>query len=64
MFSLSFLKRLAEESLHAFIGGFAAAALIGDLGKATLVGGLVAGVRAVFGVLVRNFGTEDRPSVH
>lgn len=63
MFSLVFLKRLAEESLHAFVGGFAAAALTGDLGKAVLVGALVAGVRSVFGVLVRNFGSEDRPSV-
>lgn len=63
MFSLSFLKRLGEESVHAFLGGFALVAVSGDFGKATLFGGLLAGFRGVMGVLLRNFGDDvDRPS--
>ena len=63
MFNVTFLKRLGEEAAHAFIGGFAAAALTGDLGSAALVGAATAGVRGVLGVLVRNFGDKDKPSV-
>lgn len=60
-----FWKRIGEESTHAFIGGFSAAALAagGGLDKALLIGGLVAGVRAVLGVLAMNFGDHDKPSV-
>lgn len=63
MFNVTFGKRLLEESAHAFVGGFAAAALVGDLGTATLVAAATAGVRAVLGVLVKNFGDKDKPSV-
>lgn len=59
-----FVKRLAEECLHAFIGGFAAAALVGDLNTAALVGAGVAGARAVLGVLAKRFGADkDKPSI-
>lgn len=59
-----FVKRLGEEALYAFVGGFSAAALTGDLGKAAIVAAATAGVRGVLGVLVKNFGTDkDKPSV-
>lgn len=60
---MEFVKRLGEEALYAFVGGFSAAALVGDLDKAALAGAAVAGVRGVLGVLVKNFGSENRPSV-
>lgn len=59
-----FVKRLAEEAAYAFVGGAALALQAsGDLGHAALVGAGVAGVRAVVGVLVKNFGAKDKPSV-
>lgn len=58
-----FVKRLAEEALYAFVGGAALALQAsGDLGHAAIVGAGVAGVRAVVGVLVKNFGEKDKPS--
>lgn len=61
---LVFVKRLAEESSYAFVGGFAVALQSsGDLGTAGLVGAATAGIRAVVGVLVKNFGEADKPSV-
>lgn len=58
-----FVKRLVEESLYAFVGGAALALQSsGDLSHAALVGAGVAGVRAVIGVLVKNFGDRDKPS--
>lgn len=58
-----FAKRLAEQAAYAFVGAFAAAALVGDLGQAALVAAAVAGVRAVLGVLVKNFGEVESPNV-
>lgn len=59
-----FVKRLAEEALYAFVGGAALALQASnDLGHAALVGAGVAGVRAVIGVLVKNFGDKDKPAV-
>lgn len=63
--SLAFLKRVAEEAVYAFVAAVSAGILAGgDLGKASAVAGLVAGGRAVLGVLVKNFGSDtERPSV-
>lgn len=59
-----FVKRLVEEAAYAFVGGFAVALeASGDLGTAALTGAALAGVRGVVGVLVKNFGSKDRPSV-
>ena len=60
-----FVKRLGEEAVYAFVGGFAVALQAsGDLSTAGLVGAATAGVRAVVGVLVKRFGEDsDRPSV-
>jgi hypothetical protein len=65
MFSSKFLKRLGEEAVHSFIAGGAAAMLAaGDgLGKAAALAAVVAGARAVLGVLVSAFGASDSPSV-
>lgn len=57
-----FVKRLVEEAAYAFVGAAAVALSTGDLGHAALVGAGVAGVRAVIGVLVKNFGDKDKPS--
>jgi hypothetical protein len=58
-----FLKRLVEEAAYAFVGAAAVALGSGDLGHAALTGAGVAGVRAVIGVLVKNFGDKDKPAV-
>jgi hypothetical protein len=59
-----FLKRLAEEAVHAFVAGFAGVAVTGDLDKAGLVAAVVVGFRAVLGVLAKNFGPDkDKPSI-
>ena len=61
----TYFKRLLEEAVHSFLAGGAAAILAsGDgLGKAAALGGVVAGGRAVLGVLVAKFGAKDSPSV-
>lgn len=60
-----FVKRLAEECLYAFAGGFAVALQTsGDFSTAALTGAAVAGGRAVVGVLAKRFGADkDKPSV-
>lgn len=61
----TFLKRLFEEAVVAFLAGATAAlaASGGSLDKAALVGALAAGGRAVFGILVKPLGDKDRPSL-
>lgn len=59
-----FVKRLVEEAAYAFVGGFAVALQAsGDLSSAALTGAALAGVRAVVGVVVKNVGEKDKPSV-
>lgn len=59
-----FVKRLAEETFYAFVGGAAVALQAsGDLGTAALTGAALAGARAALGVIVRHVGEADRPSV-
>lgn len=59
-----FVKRLAEEMATAFVAGFAGVAVTGDLGQAGLAAAAVMGVRAVLGVLLKNFGPDkDKPGV-
>jgi hypothetical protein len=60
---MAFVKRLLEEAVYAFIGGASVSLGGGDFSHAALVGAGVAGVRAVVGVLVKNFGDKDKPSV-
>lgn len=61
-----YFKRLLEEAVHAFLAGGGAAVLAsGDgLSKAAAVGGVVAGLRAVLGIVVAKFGAKDSPSVN
>lgn len=59
-----FIKRLAEECLYAFVGAVSGALLTGELDKAALLAAGVVGVRAVLGVIVKNFGADkDKPSI-
>lgn len=63
---MEFLKRSGEEALQAFVAAFATVFLAaGDgLGKAAAVAGVVAGVRAVLGVLAKPLGRNtESPSV-
>jgi hypothetical protein len=63
MFSKDFLLKVAKESVVTFVGTAGSVFLaFGDgLEKAALVGGVVAGVRAVIGAIVKNVGTPDTP---
>lgn len=66
MFNLTFVKRLAEEGVVAFLVAFGGVALAGDgaLTAAALTGAAAAGLRAVYGVFVKNVGEDtDKPSV-
>lgn len=65
MFSTKFVYKLAEQVGVAAVGAFAAtlAASDGSISKAALVAGLAAAVRAVYGVVVSNFGVPETPSV-
>lgn len=58
-----FVKRLAEECLYTFAGTFAAVAATGDLGTASLVAAAVAGARAVLGLIAKNVGDKDKPTL-
>ena len=63
MFSKSFLVQVAKEAVVTFVGTAGSVFLaFGDgLDKAAIVGAVVAGVRAVIGVVVKNVGTPDTP---
>lgn len=63
MFSKDFLVKVAKEAVLTFLGtaGTTFLAFGSGLEKAALVGGAVAGVRAVIGVVVKNVGTPDTP---
>lgn len=63
MFSKSFLVSVAKEAVVTFVGtaGSVFLAFGEGLEKAALVAGVVAGVRAVVGVVVKNVGTPDSP---
>ncbi|KPI09946.1 hypothetical protein OV450_3437 [Actinobacteria bacterium OV450] len=66
MFSVSFLRRTAEEGAAAFLVAFGGVALAGDgaLSRAALAGAVAAGLRAVYGVFVKNVGADaERPSM-
>ncbi|MFT2016276.1 hypothetical protein ACMA1D_10600 [Streptomyces sp. 796.1] len=65
MFSVAFLKRLAEQALVAGLLAFGAVALGGDgpLTMAVLPAAAAAAGRAAYGVLVRNVGEPEAPSV-
>lgn len=66
MFSASFAKRLAKETLTAFVvaGGGALLIASDSIGRDLLLGAAVAGLRAVVGVVVKDFGEfKDTPSV-
>lgn len=63
MFTKDFLLKVAKEAVVTFVGTAGSVFLaFGDgLEQAALVGGVVAGVRAVIGVVVKNVGTPDTP---
>lgn len=58
-----FVKRLAEECALTFVATFSAVAATGDLGTAGLAAAALAGARAVFGLLAKRVGDEERPSL-
>lgn len=63
MFSKDFLVKVVKEAVLTFVGTAGSVFLaFGDgLEKAAVVGAVVAGVRAVVGVVVKNVGTPDSP---
>lgn len=63
--SAAFLLRLAEQALVSFLVAFGGVALAGDgsLTRGVLGGAVAAGLRAVYGLFVKNVGAEDSPSV-
>lgn len=63
MFSQAFLVRLLEQMVLAFLLSFGAAATATDGGftKAAVLGGLAAGVRAVYGVFASTVGDTEQP---
>lgn len=66
MFTAKFLGKLLRESLISFVVASGGAVLVtsGSIGRDVVVGAAVAGLRAVVGVLVKDFGEEkDTPSV-
>ncbi len=60
---MQYLKRLAELVAVTFLGAAVPALLSGGVSKASLSGALAAGVAAVYGVLVKGVGADDRPTV-
>jgi len=62
MFSKEFLGKLVKEAVVVFVVAFGTVLLAGPgLGAAAATAGLVAGVRAVVGVVIKNVGEEDSP---
>lgn len=64
MFSKKFLVRVAEEAVAAGVAGFSGALIAsGRFSAAGVTGALSAAGMAVLGVLRRNVGEPDRPTV-
>ncbi|MER5252882.1 hypothetical protein [Streptomyces sp. NPDC002855] len=65
MFSFAFVKRMAEQMAVAFVVGFGGVMLAGDGEVQTSLAGaaLAAGLRGVYGVLVKGLGDPEQPSV-
>lgn len=61
---MDYLKKLAELVVVTFVAA-ALPALVaaGSLSKAAVAGAVSAGLAAVYGVVVKNKGAEDRPTV-
>lgn len=60
---MTYVKRLAELALVAFLGAAVPVLVDKGLDKAALAGALSAGVAAVYGVLAKAVGDKDRPTV-
>lgn len=60
-----FLVRVAEQAAVSFLLTFGAVATAtdGGLTRAALLGGLSAGLRAVYGVFARAVGDADQPNL-
>jgi len=62
MFSKVFLAKSVKEALIVFVVSFGTVLLASPgLGAAAAIAGIVAGVRAIVGVLIKNVGEEDSP---
>lgn len=62
MLSKDFLKKVVKEAAVVFVVAFGTVLLAGPgLSAAAATAGLVAGVRAVVGVLIKDVGEEDSP---
>ena len=62
MFSKEFLGKLAKEAVVVLVVAFGTVLLAGPgLGAAAATAGLVAGARAVVGVIIKNVGEENSP---
>lgn len=62
MLSKDFLKKTAKEAVVVFVVAFGTVLLAGPgLSAAAATAGLVAGARAVVGLIIKNVGEEDSP---
>lgn len=62
MLSKDFLKKVVKEAAVVFVVSFGTVLLAGPgLSAAAAIAGLVAGVRAVVGVVIKDVGEEDSP---
>lgn len=62
MLSKEFLKKTAKEAVIVFVVAAGTVLLAGPgLSAAAATAGVIAGVRAVVGVLIKNVGEEDSP---
>jgi hypothetical protein len=63
---LTYLKRTGELLAVTFVGGAVASLAEGgwSLSRAGLMAAVTAGVMAVYGVIMKGRGAEDRPTLH
>lgn len=62
MLSKEFVVKVVKEAAVVFVVSFGTVFLAGPgLSAAAAIGGIVAGVRAIVGVLVKDIGEEDSP---
>lgn len=63
--TLPFLRRLAEQTVVAFaVSGWAAfEATGGSYSRAAIAAGIATGLRAAYGLILKNVGADETPSV-
>lgn len=62
MLRKKFISKVVKEAAIVFVVAFGTVVLAGPgLSAAAVIAGIVAGVRAVVGVIIRNVGEKDSP---